>query len=172
MRSSLRIFGLSCLAAACVFGQSANSGKKRFERLCAACHGADGTGGERGPALVGRQDSRIHSADDIRNMIRNGSPAAGMPPFHMAPTQLEDLVAFVNELRSPAADNPAPGDAAAGERFFFGAGNCASCHTVRGRGGWVGPNLSDLGRQRSLSEIEKALKDPGRRTTPGFEVVT
>ncbi len=95
-----------------------------------------------------------------------------MPPFHMAPTQLEDLVAFVNELRSPAADNPAPGDAAAGERFFFGSGNCASCHTVRGRGGWVGPNLSDLGRQRSLSEIEKALKDPGRRTTPGFEVVT
>jgi PQQ-dependent dehydrogenase (methanol/ethanol family) len=163
---------MTCLVAACLQGQSATSGKKRFERLCSACHGADGTGGERGPALVGREDSRIHSADDIRNMIRNGSPAAGMPPFRMPPTQLEDLVAYVNELRSPAADNPAPGDASAGERYFLGGGNCTACHTVRGRGGWVGPDLSDLGRRRSLSEIEKALKDPGRRVSPGFEVVT
>jgi alcohol dehydrogenase (cytochrome c) len=90
----------------------------------------------------------------------------------MPPAQLEDLVAYVNELRSPAADNPAPGDAGAGERFFFGGGNCAPCHAVRGRGGWIGPDLSDLGRRRSLSEIEKALKDPGRRVSPGFEVVT
>ncbi len=163
---------MTCLVAACLQGQSATSGKKRFERLCSACHGADGTGGERGPALVGREDSRIHSAEDIRNMIRNGSPAAGMPPFRMPPTQLEDLVAYVNELRSPAADNPTPGDASAGERFFLGGGNCTSCHTVRGRGGWVGPDLSDLGRRRSLSEIEKALKDPGRRASSGFEVVT
>lgn len=161
------------LAAACLNGQSATSGKKRFDRLCAACHGADGAGGERGPALVGRgEDSRVHSVEDIRNMIRNGSPAAGMPPFRMPPAQLEDLVAFVNELRSPAAENPAPGDAAAGERFFFGGGNCASCHTVRGRGGWIGPDLSDLGRRRSLSEIDNALKEPGRRISPGFEVVT
>jgi len=43
---------------------------------------------------------------------------------------------------------------------------------VRGRGGWIGPDLSDLGRRRSLSEIEAALKEPGRRVTPGFEVVT
>jgi len=163
---------VACLVAACLHGQSATSGKKRFATLCAACHGADGTGGERGPALVGREDSRIHSAEDIRNMIRNGSPAAGMPPFRMPPAQLEDLVAYVNELRSPAADNPAPGDAGAGERFFFGGGNCAPCHAVRGRGGWIGPDLSDLGRRRSLSEIEKALKDPGRRVSPGFEVVT
>src|SRR5579862_5856124 len=110
----MRILILMFSVAAWLSAQNGPPGKRRFERLCAACHGADGTGGERGPALVGRQDSRIHSADDIRNMIRNGSPAAGMPPFHMAPTQLEDLVAFVNELRSPAADNPAPGDAAAG----------------------------------------------------------
>ena len=158
--------------AACLHGQNASSGKKRFATLCASCHGADGTGGERGPALVGREDSRIHSAEDIRNMIRNGSPAAGMPPFRMPPGQLEDLVAYVNELRSPAAENPAPGDAGAGEQFFFGGGNCASCHTVRGRGGWIGPDLSDLGRRRSLSEIEKALKDPGRRVSPGFAVVT
>lgn len=163
---------LILLAAACLSGQNVDSGRKRFATMCAGCHGADGTGGERGPALVGREESRIHSVDDIRNAIRNGFPAAGMPPFRLRAAQLEDLVAYVHELRSPAADSPAPGDAAAGEGFFFGKGNCVSCHTVRGRGGWIGPDLSDLGRRRSLSEIEGALKEPGRRVTPGFAVVT
>ncbi len=169
---SLRILILSLLAAAWMSGQNVKSGRKRFVTMCAACHGADGTGGERGPALVGREESRIHSVEDIRNAIRNGFPAAGMPPFRLRAEQLEDLVAYVHELRSPAADNPAPGDRAAGEQFFFGTGNCANCHTVRGRGGWIGPDLSDLGRRRSLSEIEGALKDPGRRVTRGFAVAT
>jgi PQQ-dependent dehydrogenase (methanol/ethanol family) len=160
------------MTAAGLRSQSATSGKKRFATLCSACHGADGTGGERGPALVGREDSRVHSVEDIRNAIRNGFPAAGMPAFRLQAGQLEDLVAYVNALRSPAADSPAPGDAAAGERFFFGKGDCATCHSVRGRGGWIGPDLSSLGKRRSLSEIEGTLKEPGRRVTPGFEAVT
>ena len=170
--SSFRILILSLTLGACLHGQSTASGKRRFTNLCAACHGADGTGGERGPALVGREESRVHSVEDIRNAIRNGFPSAGMPPFHLQPNQLEDLVAYVHALRSPAADRPAPGDAAEGEGFFFGKGDCSSCHTVRGRGGWIGPDLSDLGRRRSLSEIESALKEPGKRVTPGFSVVT
>jgi len=170
--SPFRNLILSLALGACLHGQSTTPGKRRFATLCAACHGADGTGGERGPALVGREESRVHSVEDIRNAIRNGFPAAGMPPFHLQPNQLEDLVAYVHALRSPAADSPAPGDAAEGERFFFGKGDCASCHTVRGRGGWTGPDLSDLGRRRSLTEIESALKEPGRRVTPGFAVVT
>src|SRR5579872_3064550 len=129
--SSIRILILSVMLGACLYGQSASAGKRRFTTLCAACHGADGTGGERGPALVGREDSRVHSVEDIRNAIRNGFPASGMPPFRLQPAQLEDVVAYVQALRSLAADSPAPGDVAEGERFFFGKGNCASCHTVR-----------------------------------------
>ena len=140
--------------------------------MCAACHGADGTGGERGPALVGRSESRVRSVDDLRNVIRNGIPAAGMPAFHLPDARLEELVEYVHALRSPAADKPAPGDARAGEQFFFGKGNCGGCHSVRGRGGWIGPDLSEIGRRRSLSEIETALREPGRRITPGFQVAT
>ncbi len=169
---STRILILIVASAACLNGQSAASGKRRFARMCAGCHGAEGTGGERGPALVGREESRIHSAEDIRNAILNGFPAAGMPPFRLQPAQLEDLVAYVYALRFPAADSPAPGDAAAGEQYFFGKGNCGSCHTVRGRGGWIGPDLSDLGRRRSLTAIEKALTEPGQGVTQGFAVVT
>jgi alcohol dehydrogenase (cytochrome c) len=53
----------------------------------------------------------------------------------------------------------APGDAAAGERFFGGKGNCASCHMVRGRGGILGPDLSDFGHDRTASQIEKVLRE-------------
>src|SRR5689334_24920259 len=55
----------------------------------------------------------------------------------------------------------ATGDATAGERFFNGKGNCTSCHMVRGRGGVLGPDLSNVGRERTPAQIEQALTDPG-----------
>ena len=67
-------------------------------------------GGERGPALAGREESRVHSVEDLRNIIRNGIAEAGMPPFHLPADRLEELVTYVYALRSPAADSPAPGD--------------------------------------------------------------
>jgi alcohol dehydrogenase (cytochrome c) len=57
-----------------------------------------------------------------------------------------------------------PGDAAAGERFFAGKGTCASCHMVRGRGGILGPDLSDIGHDRTTAQIEQALREPGARS--------
>jgi len=95
-----------------------------------------------------------------------------MPAFRLADAEVEDLAAYVHGLRAPAVENPTPGDVAAGEQFFFGKGNCGACHTVSGRGGWIGPDLSALGKRRSLSEIESALKDPSRRITPGYRVAT
>ena len=172
MPCSSRIFIVAVLVAASLSGQSTRAGRKRFETLCAGCHGAAGTGGERAPALVGRTASRVHSDDDLREIIRNGIPSAGMPAFRLPDAQLQDLVSYVRGLRAPAVDDPAAGDVAAGERFFFGSGNCGRCHTVRGRGGWVGPDLSTLGARRSLSEIESTLKDPSRRITPGYKVAT
>ena len=175
MTLSIRIFILVTLLTtltASLSAQDAQAGKRRFTALCAGCHGAGGTGGERAPALVGRGVSRVHSEQDLRDIIRNGIPSAGMPSFRLPETQFEELVAYVHGLRAPAADSPAPGDVAAGEQFFFGKGNCAACHTVGGRGGWIGGDLSSLGRRRSLPEIESILQNPSRRITPGYEVAT
>jgi len=168
----IRILILITLVIASLSAQNTDAGKKRFASLCAGCHGADGAGGERGPSLVGRRESRVHSVQDLRDIIRNGIPSAGMPSFRLPDAQVEDLVAYVHGLGAPAAEAPAPGDVAAGENFFFGKGNCAGCHTVAGRGGWIGGDLSALGKRRSLSEIESILKDPSRRITPGNEVAT
>lgn len=172
MLPSIRISILILLAAAWLDGQSAEPGKRRFVALCAGCHGAGGTGGERGPALVGRDGSPVHPVQELRDIIRNGIPSAGMPAFNLPAARLDELAAYVHGLHAPAIETAAPGDAAAGEQFFFAEGHCGGCHTVRGRGGWIGPDLSDLGARRSLMEIEAALKDPGRRITPGFSVAT
>ena len=164
-----RILTFTVFIATLALAQSAPPGKKRFETLCAACHGADGAGGERGPAIIGRSDSRVRSLEDLRTVIRNGIPAAGMPAFHLPGAQLNELAKFVRSMSSPAAENPAPGDAAAGEQFFLSKGQCNACHMIRGRGGWLGPDLSDLGTRRSLAKIQGALSSPGRRMTPGYQ---
>jgi hypothetical protein len=52
------------------------------------------------------------------------------------------------------------GDVAKRKAFFFGKGNCSTCHMVRGIGGVQGPDLSQIGRQLTLGEIEQALDDP------------
>ncbi len=78
-----------------------------------------------------------------------------MPKFDLPDAQLDALAAFVRAMNSPAADNALPGDPAVGEKFFFGAGNCASCHMVLGRGRAIGPDLSNVGREMTAPEIRR-----------------
>src|SRR5213593_1250974 len=121
-------------------------GRKQFEARCAGCHGGDGAGGERGPGIVGSGRARNRSPRDLEDLIRKGIPAAGMPGFALPEAQLQALITFVRSLTAYAAETPLPGDAEAGQRLFFGKGNCVSCHMHSGQGGWIGPDLSNLGR--------------------------
>src|SRR5579884_464641 len=170
-------FAALCLAvfywfAGPVSAQSIAAGRDQFQRLCAGCHGAEGAGGERGPDIVSSRRTRRLNDQELGELIRNGIPAAGMPAFPLNGGQMREIVAYVRSLIAPAAESPAPGDAAAGEAFFFGEGGCAACHMVKGRGGISGPDLSDLGRRRRSAEIDQALRAPGTVRTPGYEVAT
>ena len=151
--------------------QDLEAGRKAFSMRCAACHGTDGGGGERGPNIVDPGRGGRRSVESLREIIRNGVPEGGMPPFALSADELDRLVAFIGVLRAPAADQPVSGNVAAGARFFFGKGNCSGCHMVKGRGGVIGPELSNLGRERRLGQIEQALRNPGVPATPGYGVV-
>ena len=62
------------------------------------------------------------------------------------------------------------GDAEAGRRLFYhlkGPG-CASCHTVDGRGGKIGPDLSTIGRSLSRDKLIDSILDPSREIAPQF----
>jgi alcohol dehydrogenase (cytochrome c) len=159
-----------------VDAQSLDAGRKGYEARCVSCHGTDGTGGGHGPGFADVSKPRAATPRALRDLIRRGIPEAGMPSFQIPDAELDAIVAYVTMLRAPAADHPSPGDPAAGEAFFNGKGNCTSCHMIRGRGGLLGPDLSNLGRDRKTAEIERALHEPGaretRRTREPFAAVT
>src|SRR5260370_42388284 len=92
-----------------------SEGRKRFEIRCAACHGADGNGGERAPGIGQGDRGRLRSEQDIRELIRKGIPGTGMPAFPLPEEELTKLVAFVRSRISPAVQSSLGGDAKAGE---------------------------------------------------------
>jgi len=96
---------------------------------------------------------------EIRDIIRDGT-RGGMPPFPLPEERLLQLATWVRSMNVSAFDMKLSGNAAAGKTFFFGNGNCSSCHMVRGIGGVQGPDLSEVGRQLTLGEIEQALDNP------------
>ena len=154
--------------------QELDAGRKQFETRCTGCHGADGLGGERGPSILelGKRGGAGRLRANLRDVIRNGIPEGGMPGFPLPEPELAALVAYISALRAPAADHPAAGDADAGRRFFLGRGNCLGCHMVRGQGGILGPDLTNLARERRLRQIEQAIYNPGSLATPGYRVAS
>ena len=148
------------------------AGQRHFAAHCAHCHGADGKGGERGPDIISTQRARRRSASELTDLIRNGIPANGMPAFRLPERELQELTAFLRSRSAPAAESAMAGNVAAGEAFFFGKGNCSSCHMIQGRGGLRGPDLSELGLERTLPEIEQSLRNPDAQIRTGFRLVS
>src|SRR5580693_3840651 len=132
------------------------AGAKLFATSCAACHGPDGSGG-RGPNLVRRTLWHPLADEDIFSAIRNGVPGADMPPTKLPDAETWDLVAFIHALIGPASDTKPPGDPVAGERIYNGSKTgCSNCHSIRGQGGHLGPDLTNIGN-RPLAVIKDAV---------------
>ncbi len=153
-------------------GDALASGRQHFEVRCGGCHGADGMGGERAPAIGSGDRDRLQSDDSVRALIHSGIPDAGMPSFNVPEPEMSQLVAFVRSRVTPARESMPSGDPEAGEAFFFGEGRCAQCHAMNGRGGVTGPDLSRAGEELTLAEIEQSLRNPAARHKRGYEVVT
>jgi putative membrane-bound dehydrogenase-like protein len=64
-----------------------------------------------------------------------------------------------------------PGDAAAGRRLFFSAvgARCGVCHQHDGRGGRIGPDLTDIGRSNNREQITASLLQPSREIAPHYQ---
>lgn len=152
--------------------QQVETGRRIFLQSCAGCHGEDTYGTDRAPALSGNRRTRARTVDQLRTLISNGVAAAGMPAFRFQPTELDAVVAFVRSLNTAASETPVKGDRAAGEQFFFGSGKCGSCHMVAGQGSPAGPDLSTVGREMTLGEIEGVLRRPDAHITPGYKLVS
>jgi|HubBroStandDraft_6_1064221.scaffolds.fasta_scaffold522508_2 cytochrome c oxidase cbb3-type subunit 3 len=138
--------------------QAVADGRELYNRTCTGCHGYDGTVGERGPALGASGRRYLKTSDqDLFDAIRKGIPGTPMPATGLAETDAWKVAAYIRSLRGTAIDAPAPGDVAHGEQIFWGKGACSECHMLRGRGGLLGPDLSNLAGRRKLYSIRDAL---------------
>ena len=136
-------------------------GKKLFDQACTACHGSAGRGG-RDPALAVGKFHRGSTDFDLFQNIRNGIPGTQIPSFSaFSADGVWQLVAYVRSLSSRGIkDESVRGDAAAGEKIFFGKGGCSACHEVNERGAVsIGPDLSDAG-QTSAQALRKLILNP------------
>ena len=145
------------------------AGRQQFISHCAVCHGADGHGGPLGPGIVDVQNPRATSVQAVRNIVRMGVPSAGMPAFTtLSDAEVDSVAAYVMSLKAPATPvvpaqqtTPVHGDIHAGFEYYIHQSYCATCHAIQGRGGVIGPDLSNVGRTRSIAQLQQALLNPG-----------
>ena len=157
---NFRLAVLALAAAASLFGQgnrwwpwpadpdpqSAERGRAEFAQACGGCHANNLTGTKRGPNLI-RTALVRHDKDGsaIAAVVRSGIPAKGMPAIQLSPSQMKDLIAFIQfavQKYDRVSPGPPPddypverlltGNAAAGKAFFEGKGGCTGCHSVSG----------------------------------------
>ncbi len=91
------------------FEPDATRGALLFASTCAICHGENGKGTDRAPAL--NDPKRLNSLDNdwYRATIRNGRPAKGMPTWGtvLSPNQIDDIIALISAWREGSSVQPA-----------------------------------------------------------------
>src|SRR5262249_53113927 len=163
---------IAAMVSPVLWAQNPTDVQQTYSRLCGGCHGADARGTEQGPGLAGNSSVRARSAQSLRNVIRNGIPAGGMPAFDLPAETLDALATMIGSLNAVAAKSSVPGDVEAGRQFFFAKGHCAACHMVAGEGSPIGPDLSNIALDLTVNEIREALLDPDARIAPGYGLVS
>jgi putative heme-binding domain-containing protein len=139
--------------------EDAAQGGALFQTRCAFCHGPHGEGG-RGADLTSGQYTHGGSDAELYATIRNGVPGTSMPSTGGTDEEVWKLVAFVKRIGSPGLYEQATGDAEAGKQIFLGKGRCFTCHSVATQGGSLGPDLTEVGKRRTLAYLEESIVAP------------
>jgi cytochrome c oxidase cbb3-type subunit 3 len=159
------------------------AGEAIFQQNCAFCHGRDAQGGETGPDLTQSKLVRAdRTGDDIAKVIHEGRPDNTMPAFNFSTQEIHGIIAFIHARQAEAVAHPGgrrgvsiadlqTGNAAAGKRYFDGAGGCSKCHSPRG-------DLAGIASRFEGLELEERMLYPREAksrvtvTTPGGEKIS
>src|SRR5258705_525408 len=58
-----------------------------------------------------------------------------------------------------------------GQAIYETTAGCGACHMIGGRGGLLGPDLSNIGAERSLHDLREVLTSPRALIPRGFQPV-
>jgi cytochrome c oxidase cbb3-type subunit 3 len=153
-------------------GEAQGDAKKTFESTCAACHGLDGRGGERGPNIATNQQVQHLPDSEILQIMREGRGYAGMPGFaSLGDSRLQAILSHLRKLQGRDSRAAVTGNAAKGKAAFFGKGGCSSCHMIQGVGGYIAGDLSQYGANNSPPEVRDAILHPNNENDPRQHVV-
>lgn len=153
--------------------QPNSAGERTFGASCAGCHGLDGQGTDRGPGIA--NSTRVQRLTDaqLADIISSGIPETGMPPFRsLTGDQIREVVGHLRVLQGKHGARSLPGNAARGKEIFFGKGECSTCHTIYGAGGFLGPDLSAYGAANSAQAILDTILSTERTVPNGYRLAT
>jgi cytochrome c oxidase cbb3-type subunit 3 len=163
---------ISILVFACVVraaDASVEQGRALYRSNCAFCHGLTGRGG-RGPNLVAGERK---SDEQIGKIIKNGVPGSTMPAFSgFEPDEIGKLIAFLHHLAgTEGATEKITGNAVQGRQVYERSG-CMNCHQIGTEGSTFGPDLTRIGRSRSLHYLMESILEPSADIPENYEGVT
>ena len=154
-------------------------GQSLYRGLCSGCHGGKGRGGK-GPNLTDERWLHGDKDKDIARVIKNGVPRTTMKKLgeSLKDEQLAKIIAYVRSLaRAPGSSTWKPyltGDPKIGEQLFFdqkGKAQCAKCHTVKRKGGRIGPALDRIAVRRSPEFVMESILQSSKFIDPRYESV-
>ena len=156
------------------------AGKKVFEKHnCNDCHTILGFGAYYAPDLT-RVVQRV-GEDGIRSRVKYPEKAFAnswrkMPQQNLTDSEITDLIAFFTWVGEVNNNDWPPQDSkkriSRGEQMMvasvgvspgaavFQSKGCMNCHTLHGTGGTFGPVLDQVGRRKTVEEIEHYVRNP------------
>ena len=144
-------------------------GRSTYNSACAACHGLDGHGSNKGVNISGSAKVRHLTDAQLSEFISHGVPGTGMPAFRsLGSGQLRAVVGYLRLLQGRSDARTVAGDAKNGKEIFFGKGGCSTCHSISGEGGFLGPDLSGYAYTASATTIRNEITRARRVPQQGY----
>jgi putative heme-binding domain-containing protein len=140
-------------------------GARIYAEQCSTCHGENGDG-VAGTDLRSGKFKNAVTDPQLRTVITNGFPNAGMPAFTFNPSELTGVVAFLRNMNTFDRGSARAGNAGHGQTVLEGKGACLSCHRINNVGSRKAPDLSDIGAIRSAGSLERSLRNPSSQMMP------
>ena len=143
-----------------------------YERYkCYVCHAFNGFGGDLAPDLSyeGSRAQRQWLIDFLKSpQTLRPTLVLRMPQFNMTDKEAATLADYIGMVLQNPGVNPAsleakqftPQMASLGKQLYEVKFQCQACHTIGASGGYVGPNLSNVGNWMTPAWIEAWLRNP------------